>query len=78
MNPEELRFSEQQLQQLRATHRRLRRLNRTVVMHLRQIRSHFSDKQYRDAGKLLGIKAIQMNSLFGFLQQIIESGREQK
>ena len=43
MNPEELRFSEQQLQQLRGTHRRLGRLNRTVLMHLRQIRFEYQD-----------------------------------
>src|SRR3989442_12701614 len=78
MNPEELRFSEQQLQQLRATRRRLRRLNRTVLMHLRQIGPHFSDKQYRDAGKLLGIEASQMNSLLGFRKQIIEAGRRRE
>ena len=78
MNPEELRFSEQQLQQLRATRRRLRRLNRTVLMHLRRIGPHFSDKQYRGAGKLLGVEASQMNSLLGFRQQIIESGRGRK
>jgi len=40
MNPEKFRFSEQQLQKLRGTHRRLRRLNRTVLMHLRQIWPH--------------------------------------
>src|SRR5438128_3239531 len=78
MNPEELRFSEQQLQQLRATRRRLRRLNRTVLMHLRRIGPHFSDKQYRGAGKLLGVEASQMNSLLGFRQQIIESGGGRK
>jgi len=73
MNPEKFRFSEQQLQKLRGTHRRLRRLNRTVLRHLRQIRPHFSDQQYRDAGKLLGIEASQINSLLRFCQQIIES-----
>jgi hypothetical protein len=42
-------------------------------MHLRQIRPHFSDQQYRDAGKLLGLEASQINSLLAFCQQIIES-----
>jgi len=78
MNPEKFRFSEQQLQKLRGTHRRLRRLNRTVLMHLRQIRPYFSDQQYRDAGKLLGIEASQINSLLAFCQQIIESDARQQ
>jgi hypothetical protein len=77
MNPEKFRFSEQQLQKLRGTHRRLRRLNRTVLMHLRQIRPHFRDQQYRDAGRLLGLEASQINSLLRFCQQIIESDSRQ-
>jgi hypothetical protein len=77
MNPEKFRFSEQQLQKLRGTHRRLRRLNRTVLMHLRQIWPHFRDQQYRDAGRLLGIEASQINSLLQLCQQIIESDSRQ-
>src|SRR5438132_11444702 len=78
MNPEKFRCSEQQLQKLRGTHRRLRRLNRTVLRHLRQIWPHFRDQQYRDAGKLLGLEASQINSLLRFCQQIIESDRWQQ
>jgi hypothetical protein len=78
MNPEKFRFSEQQLQKLRGTHRRLRRLNRTVLMHLRQIHPHFRDQQYRDAGKMLGIEASQINSLLRFCQQIMESDSGQQ
>jgi hypothetical protein len=78
VNPEKFRLSEQQLQKLRETHRRLRRLNRTVLMHLRQIWPHFSDQQYRDAGRLLGLKASQINSLLRFCQQIIESDSRQQ
>ena len=77
MNPEKFRFSEQQLQKLRGTHRRLRRLNRTVLMHLRQLRPHFSDQQYRDAGRLLGLEASRINSLLQLCQQIIESDSRQ-
>src|SRR5438132_1081013 len=77
MNPEKFRFSEQQLQKLRGTHRRLRRLNRTVLMHLRQIWPHFRDQQYRDAGRLLGLEAIRINSLLQLCQQIIESDSRQ-
>ena len=77
LNPEKFRFSEQQLQQLSATHRRLRRLNRTVLMHLRQISPHFRDQQYRDAGRLLGLEASRINSLLQLCQQIIESDSRQ-
>ena len=77
MNPEKFRCSEQQLQKLRGTHRRLRRLNRTVLRHLRQIWPHFRDQQYRDAGRLLGLEASRINSLLRLCQQIIESDRRQ-
>ena len=77
MNPEKFRFSEQQLQKLRGTHRRLRRLNRTVLRHLRQIWPHFRDQQYRDAGRLLGLEASRINSLLRLCQQIIESDSRQ-
>src|SRR5690349_12829912 len=77
-NPEKFRLSEQQLQKLRETHRRLCRLNRTVLMHLQRIRPHFSDQQYRDAGKLLGSETSQINSLLAFCQQIIEWDRWQQ
>ena len=77
MNPEKFRCSEQQLQKLRGTHRRLRRLNRTVLMHLRQIWPHFRDQQYRDVGRLLGLEASRINSLLRLCQQIIESDSRQ-
>jgi hypothetical protein len=76
MNPEKFRFSEQQLQKLRGTHRRLRRLNRTVLMHLRQIWPHFRDQQYRDAGRLLGLEASQINSLLEVNRAPNTSGKE--
>jgi hypothetical protein len=75
MNQEKFRFSEQQLQKLRETHQRLRRSNRMALIHLRQIRSRLSDKQYRDAGKLLGLEASRINSLLRFCQQIKEWDR---
>jgi hypothetical protein len=78
INLEQICLSEEQSQQLRDTHQRLRRLNRAVLAHLRQVRLHSSDKQYHAAGRLLGIEASQMKSLLGFREQIIQSGGDQK
>ena len=65
-------FSDHQLQKLRRTHLRLRRLNRAALMHMARIGRHSCDKQ-RELGKLLGMDASQINSLLTLCQQTIES-----
>src|SRR5262245_16893548 len=72
LDANELRFSKQQLQQLREMYCRLRRLNRAVLVHLLKIHRS-TDKQYSRAGKLLALHASRMNSLLRFWQEIVEA-----
>ena len=62
-------LSEQQLQELRSRHRRLRRLNRAILVHMARIRWHSSDQQ-RELGKFLEVDASQINSLVEFCERI--------
>ena len=70
-------FTDQQMEQLKRTNGTLRQLNRDVRRELRGIEAHLTDKQYREAGLLLGKLAIRMISVLRLREDVLNSGREQ-
>ena len=71
VNPSQ--FSVQQLQELRRTHGKLRRLNRAVLVHMARMRRQSCEQQR--LSKLLGVDARQINSLLALCDRIIESDK---
>ena len=71
-------FTDQQMAQLSSTNGTLRQLNRDARRELRGIGAGLTDKQYREAGLLLGKLAIRMISILRLREDVLNSGREQR
>jgi len=71
-------FTDQQTAQLRSTNGTLRQLNRHARRELQGIGADLTDKQYRDAGLLLGKLATRMISVLRFREDVLNFGRQQQ